>query len=109
MTDEREGDAPVSVVHAPGAVLDPDDGGTRSLTLGTTGAGEVGLWEIDPGTVLVVEVDEVFVVLSGRATISVDGWPDVGVGPGDVVRLRAGTATTWTVEERLRKVWVAWE
>ena len=48
-------------------------------------------------------------VLSGRATVSVEGWPDVAVGPGDVVRLRAGAATTWVVKERLRKVYVAWD
>jgi uncharacterized cupin superfamily protein len=103
-------DAPVAVVHAAAVALADDaDGVTRSLTLGPTGSGEVGLWEIDPGTAHDVEVDEVFVVVSGRATVSVVGWPDVVVGPGDVVRLRAGTATTWTVTERLRKVYVAWD
>lgn len=101
-------DAPVSVVHAPTAALADDDASTRSLALGTTGAAEVGLWEIDPGTTGDVEVDEVFLVLSGRATVAVEGWPDVPVGPGDVVRLRAGAVTTWVVEERLRKLYVAW-
>ena len=88
------------------AELVADGATTRTLTLGTTGPGEVGLWEIDPGTAHDVEVDEVFVVLTGRATVSVEGWPDVAMGPGDVVRLRAGTVTTWVVEERLRKVYV---
>jgi uncharacterized cupin superfamily protein len=103
------GKAPVAVVDGGAVELHADDGSTRMLTLGATGAGEVGLWEIDPGTAHAVEVDEVFVVLSGRASVSVEGWPDVTVGPGDVVRLRAGTATTWAVEERLRKVYVAWD
>ena len=84
--------APVAVVHGGSVELHADDASTRMLTLGATGAGEVGLWEIDPGTAHDVEVDEVFVVLSGRATVSVEGWPDVAVGPGDVVRLRAGAA-----------------
>jgi len=102
-------DAPVAVVHGALAALAADDARTRSLALGSTGPGEVGLWEIDSGTAHDVEVDEVFVVLSGRATVSVGGWPDVTLGPGDVVRLRAGAATTWVVEERLRKVYVAWD
>ena len=106
MSLDAWGDAPVSVVHGGVVELHPDDASTRTLMLGSTGPGEVGLWEIDPGTAHDVEVDEVFVVLTGRATVSVEGWPDVAMGPGDVVRLRAGTVTTWVVEERLRKVYV---
>lgn len=108
MTADTWDDAPVSVVHAPEATLADDVDATRALTLGATGPAEVGLWEIDPGTAHDVEMDEVFLVLSGRATLSVEGWPDVAVGPGDVVRLRAGAQTTWAVGERLRKVYVAW-
>ena len=67
---------------------------------------EVGIWEHTVGTSTDVEVDEVFVVLSGRATIACDQGPTVEVGPGDVVRLTEGTATTWTVHETLRKVFV---
>jgi len=109
MTGAVWGAAPVSVVRAGAAALvDEADGATRALTLEETPAGEVGIWEIDPGTAHDVEVDEVFVVLSGRATIRVGGQPDAEVGPGDVVRLRAGTETTWVVTERLRKVYLAW-
>jgi uncharacterized cupin superfamily protein len=97
------------VVHASSAVLEPDSAGsTRELTLGPTGAGVVGLWEIDAGTAHDVEVDEVFVVVSGWAANPVEGWPDVVVGPGGMVRLRSGTATTWVVTERLRKVYLSW-
>lgn len=67
---------------------------------------EVGIWEHSAGTSTDVEVDEVFVVLSGRATITPDGGSPVDVGPGDVVTLAEGTATTWTVHETLRKVYV---
>ena len=102
-------DGPVGVVHGPGIELaDDPDGITRWVALGSTGPGQVGVWEIGPGTVRDVETDEVFVVLSGRATISVEGWPDVVVAAGDVVRLRAGAATTWIVTERLRKVYLSW-
>lgn len=68
---------------------------------------EVGIWEHTAGTSTDVEVDEVFVVLAGRATIEPAGGAAVEVGPGDVVALLAGTATTWTVHETLRKVYVA--
>ena len=67
---------------------------------------EVGVWEHSEGTSTDVEVDEVFVVLSGRATIAVAGGPTLEVGPGDVVTLAEGARTTWTVHERLRKVYV---
>jgi uncharacterized cupin superfamily protein len=109
VTADTWDDAPVSVVHAPEATLADDVDATRALTLGATGPAEVGLWEIDPGTACDVEEDEIFVVLSGRATVSVEGWSDVAIGPGDVVRLRAGAETTWVVEERLRKVYVTWD
>jgi uncharacterized cupin superfamily protein len=69
------------------------------------GAVEHGIWEITPGTVTDVEADELFVVLSGRATIAFEDGPVLEVGPGDVCRLRAGQRTVWTVHETLRKVY----
>ena len=53
-----------------------------------------------------VEADEVFVVLSGRATVEVVDGPTLEIGPGDVGLLPAGARTTWTVHETLRKVYV---
>lgn len=64
-----------------------------------------GIWEITPGVVTDVERDEIFVVVSGRATIAVSSGPTVEVGPGDVCLLAPGARTTWTVHERLRKVY----
>ncbi|WP_136041298.1 MULTISPECIES: cupin domain-containing protein [unclassified Microbacterium] len=77
--------------------------------LATLGGVEIGVWEMAPGTATDTEADEVFVVLSGRATISFasSGVPDLEVGPGSVVRLAEGMRTTWTVTETLRKVYVA--
>ncbi|MDF2560058.1 MAG: hypothetical protein K0R99_1504 [Microbacterium sp.] len=77
--------------------------------LATIGAVEIGVWEMTPGTATDTEADEVFVVLSGRATISFAscGLPDLEIGPGSVVRLAEGMRTTWTVTETLRKVYVA--
>jgi uncharacterized cupin superfamily protein len=63
-----------------------------------------GVWQITPGIVTDVEVDEVFVVVSGRATIEVEDGPTVDVGPGDLCVLEAGARTTWRVHETFRKV-----
>ncbi|MEV2277995.1 cupin domain-containing protein [Nocardiopsis sp. NPDC049922] len=64
-----------------------------------------GLWQITPGVVTDTEADELFVVVSGRATIEVDGGPTLEVGPGDACVLREGDRTTWTVHETLRKAY----
>ena len=75
---------------------------------GTVVSGRVerGVWQITPGVVTDVEVDEVFVVLSGRATIEIAGGPTLQVGPGDLCVLEAGARTVWHVHETLRKVFV---
>ncbi len=65
-----------------------------------------GVWEHSPGVSTDVEVDEVFVVLSGSATVEVDGGPTLQLGPGTVGVLPAGARTVWTVHATLRKVWV---
>ncbi|KQV02365.1 cupin [Microbacterium sp. Root322] len=77
--------------------------------LAALGGTEIGIWEMTPGTATDIEADEVFVVLSGRATIAFasSGLPDLEVGPGSVVRLAEGMRTTWTVTETLRKIYVA--
>ncbi|HVQ88227.1 MAG TPA: cupin domain-containing protein [Actinomycetes bacterium] len=66
----------------------------------------VGIWQHTAGVSTDVEVDEIFVVLSGRATIEVAGGPTLLVGPGDVGVLEAGAETTWTVHEDLRKIYI---
>ncbi len=83
--------------------------------LGLIGDAELGIWELRGGTVTDTEVDEIFVVLSGGASIElleVPGSPEesgrvVEVAAGDVMRLVAGTRTRWTVADRIRKVYVA--
>lgn len=67
-----------------------------------------GVWEVAPGILDgVPEVDEVFVVLSGAATIATEGEPEpIVVGPGDVVRLFTGQLVRWDVRETVRKVYV---
>ena len=78
-----------------------------SRALAAVAGVEVGVWEMSPGTATDVEVDEVFVVLSGSATVTFDDGERVDLGPGSVVRLRSGEQTTWVVHETLRKIYVA--
>lgn len=76
--------------------------------LDTLGDSEIGIWEMSVGTATDTEVDEVFVVISGRASIHFAADDrTVTVGPGDVVRLTAGMQTTWTVTETLRKIYIS--
>ncbi|WP_062287955.1 cupin domain-containing protein [Demequina phytophila] len=80
-----------------------------AAALAEVGEVEVGVWEMTAGVATDVEADEVFVVLSGRATIEyVDpALPPAEVGPGSMVWLQEGMRTRWTVTETLRKVYVA--
>jgi GrpB-like predicted nucleotidyltransferase (UPF0157 family)/uncharacterized cupin superfamily protein len=79
----------------------------RSLVLHTSPDGRVerGVWEITPGVVTDVEADELFVVVTGRATIEIEEGPTLEVGPGDAVVLEEGWRTRWTIHETLRKVY----
>ncbi|GAA5007421.1 cupin domain-containing protein [Kitasatospora paranensis] len=105
------------VLHVPDAELEPEPLDPAQIVSGTPEVtGRVlwsspdgrelrGLWQITPGVVTDTEADELFVVLSGRATIEVEGGPTLEVGPGDAAVLRAGDRTTWTVHETLRKAY----
>ena len=79
----------------------------EATELATLGSAEVGLWEMAPGTDHDTEVDEVFVVLAGRGTVTFQDGEVVTLAPGVAVRLTAGERTTWVVTEALRKVYVA--
>ncbi|MFE2724706.1 cupin domain-containing protein [Kitasatospora sp. NPDC059327] len=108
---------PSFAVHIPTADLEPDPLDPAQIVSGTPEvSGRVlsesadgrqlrGIWQITPGVVTDVEADEMFVVLSGRATVEIDGGPTLEVGPGDCAVLRAGDRTTWTVHETLRKAY----
>ncbi|MFC9918505.1 cupin domain-containing protein [Agromyces binzhouensis] len=79
---------------------EPADGGR---------AGELGVWEMTPGTMRDVEVAEVFLVIAGRATVEFvePALPAIELRPGSIVRLDAGMSTVWTVTETLRKLFIA--
>ncbi len=86
---------------------------TATLVLDERDGREVGVWEMSPGVATDVEVDEVFVVLAGRARVEFRSVPSgevpapIDIAAGSVVRLSAGMHTTWTVHETLRKVYLA--
>lgn len=86
-----------------------DESGADTGTGAGTGAGELGVWEMTPGAMRDTEVDEVFLVIAGRATVEfVDPpLPAIELRPGSVVRLDAGMQTVWTVTETLRKLFIA--
>ena len=104
-------------VHTPDAELQPESLAPEQIVSGTPEVtGKVvresadgrqvrGVWQITPGVVTDTEADELFVVLSGSATIAFEGGPTLRVGPGDLAVLREGDRTTWTVHETLRKAY----
>lgn len=81
---------------------------TASVTLAQTDRTDVGLWEAGPGTDVDVEADEVFVVLSGAGVVAFEDGSSIALRPGMIVHLHEGDRTTWTVTERLRKLYLAW-
>lgn len=89
-----------------------DSGAPRegALELGALGGCEAGIWELRDGAVFDTEVDELFVVISGGATIELlDEGRSVDVKTGDVMRLTAGTRTRWIVRDHIRKVYLSAE
>jgi uncharacterized cupin superfamily protein len=100
--------AEVSLDHEPlpDGQVEAGTPSTGAVALDVSPVWEAGVWEHTVGTSTDVEADEVFVVISGRATIAIAGGPTLEVGPGDLGILQAGASTTWTVHETLRKVYV---
>ena len=88
------------------AKVESGDPVVRSLPLHDSDDLAVGIWQHSTGVSTDVEADEIFVVLSGRATVEVADGPTLELAPGDVGLLPAGARTTWTVHETLRKVYV---
>lgn len=78
---------------------------TASRTLLHLSSAEIGVWEMTEGGLFDTEVDEVFVVLSGRAMITrldEPELPSIEIGPGTICRLTA-TERPHNVEiERIR-------
>jgi uncharacterized protein len=98
-------DAPVATAPLDTASVLAGSPEAGSRALAAVSGVEVGVWEMSPGTA--TEVDEVFVVLSGSATVTFEDGEELELAPGSVVRLRSGEQTTWVVRETIRKIYVA--
>ncbi len=96
------------LAHAPlpPAEVVAGDPSTGTQAWGELGDLEVGIWEMTAGVASDVEVDEMFIVLSGAGVVEC-GTQSIELRPGTVVRLHAGEHTIWTITERLRKIYVA--
>jgi len=71
---------------------------------------DVGVWEMTPGSMRDVEVEEVFVVIAGDATLTrIKGGAveTVELSPGVVCHLEAGEDNLWEVRVALRKIYFA--
>ncbi len=109
-TPQRTAALGLSLNHEPlppGQVVQGDPSAAIHELEGLAGCA-VGVWEMTPGTAIDTEAEEVFVVVGGKANIVFrDGGGSMDIATGDVVRLRAGQRTSWTVTETLRKVYFA--
>ena len=83
----------------PAAQAIRDAPSTAASTLGEFGGLEIGVWEMSPGVMTDIEADEVFVVLSGSATVEfADGTATLARFVTDATEL----SVRWT----LRKVYL---
>lgn len=119
MTDDDENVASTAIVviHGHDVDLESSSLSPETVTEGPRTAGNfsmpsrgginIGVFENEAGVVTgSVPVDEVIVVLSGRATIqAADGEP-LDLVPGDLARIPADTKTTWTFRERFRIAYI---
>lgn len=82
------------------------------VELGEIAGLEIGVWELREGVVTDTEVDEVFVVVAGEATVHVldeqgDEIQEFQLSVGSTMRLVAGTKARWSVKDFIRKVYLA--
>lgn len=66
----------------------------------------VGVWEHSVGESRDVEAEEVFVVLSGKGRVFVEGGPVLELAPGVVGKLLPGAVTRWEIDEPIRKIYI---
>lgn len=80
---------------------------TGEVELGTIDEISVGVWTHTVGVSTAIEIEEFAVILSGHATLVINGTDTVTLSPGTLLQLHEGDSTVWTVTETLRKVYVA--
>jgi uncharacterized cupin superfamily protein len=99
--------AAVAVTHEPLTTEKVVSGNvtTGATELGQNNSLQIGVWEHSVGVSSDVEVDEVFVILSGKGRVYVNG-AILELYPGVVGTLTAGAETRWEIDETIRKVYV---
>nr|WP_232542660.1 cupin domain-containing protein [Streptomyces sp. QHH-9511] len=87
-------DRPSFAVRIPDAELEPEPLAPDQIVSGTPevtgkvlwesadGTQVRGIWQITPGVVTDTEANELFVVVSGRATVAVEGGATMEIGAG---------------------------
>lgn len=82
---------------------------TSSLTLAESKEGaESGLWRCTPGVVTDTEVEESFLVITGKGSIEFEDGSTIELEPGVTHRFAGGEKTKWTVTETILKAfWIA--
>ncbi len=78
---------------------------SRVLRASADGSVETGVWEHTAGVSSDVEAEEVFVVVSGSATVEIERGPTLELSPGVVGAFAGGERTVWRVRETLRKLY----
>jgi len=73
---------------------------------GSTEKLRTGVWTHPVGISTDVEVDEVFVVISGKGRVVLNDGKVLHLSPGVVGTLIAGEETRWEIDEPLKKVWI---
>lgn len=111
-----------TTVHPDGFVLVHEPVPETAVASGTPSTGirelgafhgvELGVWEMSQGGMYDTEAEEVFVVLSGAASVEfLDADGSVTstheLTAHSMMRFDAGTRTRWTVTETLRKIYLA--
>jgi uncharacterized cupin superfamily protein len=101
-------DAQLDRAAVPAEQVESGSPETGTLELADFAGLSMGIWEHTQGVSTDTEVDEVFIVISGGATIEFinDDTPPLEVKPGDIVSLAAGAKTRWIVRDHLRKVYL---
>ena len=84
---------------------------TGFVDVAVVGGTTVGIWEMTAGSMRDIEADEVFVVVSGEATVELieeHGRVDrtIELRAGSLCRLESGMRTRWHVPTVLRKVYI---
>ncbi|UQX86881.1 cupin domain-containing protein [Jatrophihabitans telluris] len=106
LLSQHAGSVALSDDIPPGAEVISGSPVAAIASLGSFGDNAIGIWEMTPGTVRDVEADEVFVVIAGQGSLSVEDGDTIDLEPGTVVRLFAGERTEWVVTSTIRKIYI---